>query len=270
MIRPFLYREFRRAVRVAVTLSFLTVGLTFAPGALCADVQTPPLTPRNLAFKPGEKLTYDVSWSNIVTAGTAVMEVKPETTAEGRDVLRFIVSSRTVGLVAKFYTLGDTVQSVFDPQIMQSLSYSLNASHGKRKKHLELVFNHAQRTVVSRLNEESPETLAIPDQVQDTLSALYYLRTREDLATGKTVTFEVFESGKSWRVEVHTLGREKVKTAAGEFNTIKVGASKGLFMNEGEVFIWLTDDSRKVPVLIQSTLSFGSLMFSLTDMKLGG
>ncbi len=267
MIRTLL-RECKWFAWTAAALGFLSIGQALIPGAYSAEVQTTSL-PRNLAFQPGEKLTYDVSWSNIVTAGTAVMEVRPETTPEGRNVLRLIVSSRTVGLVAKFYTLGDLVQSVFDPQIMQSLSYSLKASHGKRKKHLELVFDHARRTVVSTLNNESPETLAIPDQVQDALSALYYLRTREDLAVGKTFTFEVFESGKSWPVEVRTLGREKVKTAAGKFNAIKVGASKGLFMNEGEILIWLTDDSRKVPVLIKSTISIGSLMFTLTDMKIG-
>ena len=40
-------------------------------------------------------------------------------------------------------------------------------------------------------------------------------------------------------------------------------------MNKGEIFIWLTDDSRKIPVLMKSTISIGSIMTTLTDMKLG-
>jgi hypothetical protein len=244
--------------------------LVIIPGTFSAEERTTSsLSPRTRAFLPGETLTYDVTWSNVVRAGTAVMEVKQETTPDHRELLRFIVTSHTIGMVGKLYPLGDTVQSVFDPQIMQSLSYSLRASRGKRTRRRELVFDHAQKTVVSTVNDDPPETVAIPDRVQDSLSALYYLRTREELAGGKAITFEVCDRGKTWSVEVQVLGREKVKTRAGEFATIKVKAHRGIFMSDGEIFIWLTDDSRKVPVLIKSTVSIGSLEFILTDMKPG-
>ena len=37
----------------------------------------------NRAFHSGEKLTYSISWSKILQAGVAVMEVRAETTTEG-------------------------------------------------------------------------------------------------------------------------------------------------------------------------------------------
>jgi hypothetical protein len=37
-------------------------------------------------------------------------------------------------------------------------------------------------------------------------------------------------------------------------------------MNKGEVFIWLTDDNRRVPVLMKSKLAFGSFVFTLMEM----
>jgi hypothetical protein len=86
------------------------------------------------------------------------------------------------------------------------------------------------------------------------------------------MVIDVHDSGKNWAVEVQTLGKEKVKTRAGEFATIKVRTypkHEGVFMNKGVVFIWLTDDSRKVPVLMKSTLKVGSFVFTLTDMKPG-
>ncbi|MGE5174502.1 MAG: DUF3108 domain-containing protein [Betaproteobacteria bacterium] len=259
-------------LRVSYTLAscLLSLGLVLVSGAFSAEEQPIASPLQHIhAFRPGETLTYDISWSNIVTAGVAVMEVKQETTPDGREVLRFIVSSHSTGIVNKFYSLGDTVQSVFDPQSMQSLSFSLRESHGKKTRRRELVFDHAQRTVVSRLNDDPPETLTIPDPVQDSLSAIYYLRTRDDFTASKPVTMNVFDSDKSWSVEVQILGRNKVKTPAGEFTTIKVRAYKGLFMSEGEIFLWLTDDSRKVPVLIKSTIKIGSLVFTLTGMKQG-
>jgi Protein of unknown function (DUF3108) len=171
--------------------------------------------------------------------------------------------------MGRFYPLGDTVQSVFDPKTMQSLSYSLQARHGKRTRRRELVFDHVNRTVVSRLNDDPPKTLDIPDQVQDALSALYYLRTRNDFAVDKPIVIEVFDGGTSRSIEVLTLGREKVKTPVGEFNAIKIRASGGIFLGEGKLDIWLTDDSRKVPVLIKSRIAIGSIVFTLKDLKSG-
>jgi hypothetical protein len=95
---------------------------------------------------------------------------------------------------------------------------------------------------------------------------------QEDFTIGKTHVINVHDSGKNWSVEVNTLSRERVKTPAGEFDTIKVKTFpryEGVFMNKGEIFIWLTDDSRKIPVLMKSTIAIGSIMSTLTKMSLG-
>jgi hypothetical protein len=265
--------HFSRRLACAAVLCILVLGWMFAPRVFSSEERsTTAVFPRIRAFTPGETLTYEISWSKIITAGTAVMEVKEERLPNGRKVFKFIATSRSVGVVDKVYPVNDMVQSVFDPQIRQSLSFDLNESHGKRKRHRSLTFDHAGRTVVSTVNNDPPQTMAIPDRVQDALSSLFYLRTMEDFTDGKTHVIEVNDSGKNWSVEVHTLGREKVKTPAGEFNTIKVKTYpryEGVFMNKGEIFIWLTDDSRKIPVLMKSTISIGSIMTTLTDMKLG-
>lgn len=261
----------RRTVWSSIAaLCILTGGLMVAAHAFSAEKRTTISPSRRIeAFQPGESLTYNVSWSKAVKAGTAVLKVTGEQLPDNREVLRFIVTSRTEGFMGRFYPLGDTVQSVFDPKTMQSLSYSLQARHGKRTRRRELVFDHVNRTAVSRLNDDPPKTLAIPDQVQDALSALYYLRMRNDFAVDKPIIIEVFDGGTSRSIEVLTLGKEKIKTPAGEFNTIKIRASEGIFLGEGELDLWLTDDSRKVPVLIKSRIAIGSIVFTLKDLKSG-
>jgi hypothetical protein len=63
-----------------------------------------------------------------------------------------------------------------------------------------------------------------------------------------------------------------VSTAAGKFATIKVRTSpkdtEGI-VKKREVFLWLTDDGRKVPVRMKSTLKVGSFVFELIAMKPG-
>jgi Protein of unknown function (DUF3108) len=256
-----------------VVLLCFTFGLVLIPAAHSAEEAMPASDLRRIQpFEPGETLTYDISWSNIVTAGIATMTVNEDTLGNGRKVLVFTVKGHTTSLVDKFYPVDDTVQSVFDPLIMQSLSYSLHENYGRKKRNRVVVFDHANKNAVSTLNNDPPQSLVIPDEVQDGLSFLYYLRSREDTTTGKPITIEVLDSGQNWSVEVYTLGREKVKTSAGEFSTIKIKTYpkyKGVFKNKGEVFIWLTDDIHRVPVLMKSKLAFGSFVFTLTSLTLG-
>ena len=251
----------------------LALGFMLLPGTSSAEEQTAAaVQPRIEALQPGEILTYDITWSNIVTAGTATTEIKEGTLPDGKKVLMFIVTTHSAGLVDAFYRVDDRLQSIFDPGIMQSLTFSLNENHGKRKRHRELVFDHVKNTVISTLNEDPPETFAIPDQTQDALSSLYYLRTRDDFIVGKPIIIQVHDSSKNWSVEVHTLGRERVTTPAGTFATIKVRTFpkyEGVFMNKGEIFIWLTDDSRKIPVLMKSTIAIGSIVSTLTKRETG-
>ena len=256
-----------------LVLCVLALGFLLLPGAFRAEEQTAAsIQPRIEALKPGEILTYDISWSNIITAGTATMEIKKGTLPDGKQVLRFFVTTRSAGVVDVFYRVNDRIESVFDPEILRSLKFSLNESHGKKKRRRDVVFDQVNKTAISTLNDDPPETIIIPDQVQDALSSLYYVRTRADLIVGKTIIIPVHDSGKNWSVEVQTLGREKVSTTAGEFDTIKVRTFPrydGVFMNKGEIFIWLTDDRRKIPVLMKSAISIGSIVSTLTKMEPG-
>jgi hypothetical protein len=74
----------RRATRPAV-LCFVTPLLALAIVAYGADelIIAPAPSPLG-ALQPGETLTYDISWSNLISAGTAVLEVKNETLPDGR------------------------------------------------------------------------------------------------------------------------------------------------------------------------------------------
>lgn len=268
----FSYRGSRRqAAGISAVLSFFLFGLMILPRAFSAEQQSAASPQTQIkAFQPGEILTYVATWSDSVKIGTAVMEVKAERLSDGREVYRLSSTSHTEGMMGKLYPLGENVQSVFDPVTMQSLSFSVRETQGKKLRSRDLEFDHEHKTVTVKKDEDPVKTFPIPDQVQDNLSSIYYLRTREDFTVGKMIKFETFDSDKSWPIEVQVMGREKVKTPAGEFDTIMVKAYKGFLMSEGEVNIWLTDDARKIPVLIKSKVKVGSVMFTLKELKTGG
>lgn len=200
------------------------------------------------------------------------MEVREETLPDGKQVLGFILSGRTRGLIGKLYPVNDRVQSLFDPEEMRSLSYNITENYRRKKRSRSLVFDREQNIVTGRLNNDPPQTFPVPAEAQDSLASLYYLRTKNEFTTGNVFTIDVHDSGKNWSLEVHTLGRERVKTPAGEFDTIKIKTRplyKGVFHNKGEIFLWLTDDSRKIPVLMKSRIKVGSFVFTLKEMEPG-
>lgn len=226
----------------------------------------------NHAFGPGEKLTYDISWSNIIKAGIAVMEVNDEGTRDGRRTYRLVSNTHSVGMVDMVYPVKDTVESEVDADELYSLSFAVRESHGKKKRLREMSFDQKNNRVKVIVNNGTPETSAVPERVQDALSSLYYVRTRQDFSTENPVIVDVYDSGKAWSVEIHTLGREKITTPAGEFNTIKIKTYpkyEGVFMHKGEIFIWLTDDARRIPVLMKSMISIGSVVATLTEFQIG-
>jgi uncharacterized protein DUF3108 len=223
----------------------------------------------NRSFSPGEKLTYEISWSKIVQAGIAVMEVREGKTRDNRPAYDLVSHTYSVGMVDKFYPVRDTVQSLVDSEEFSSVSFSLRSSRGKRTKERDMLFDPEKGTVRVTVNGES-QVYSVPERVQDALSSLYYIRTRKDFVVGKPIVVDVHDSGKTWAVEIQTLGRERISTPAGEFETIKIRTHpkyEGVFMNRGEISIWLTDDARKIPVLMQSTISIGSIIATLTEIQ---
>lgn len=225
----------------------------------------------NRAFRPGERLSYTISWSGFLTAGRAVMEVKAAKTAEGRDVYHLVSRARSAGIVSTFYTVSDTVLSIVDAAGLDSLYYGLDQSHGRRKKQRQMFFDQEKRSIKVVSNGVAAFH-TIPYRAQDALSSLYYLRTRDDIKPGSSISIDVFDGGKAWTVEVKVLGRERLHTLLGEVDTVKVVTFpkyEGVFLHKGEIMIWLTDDARRVPVLMQSKISIGSIVATLTEMKGG-
>jgi hypothetical protein len=225
---------------------------------------------RNKAFAPGERLTYDISWSTIIAAGITVMEVKSGKTIDGRQTYNLIATTHSDGVVDMVYPVRDKIVSVIDAEEFYSLSFELLEYHGKKTRSRRTTFDQAKGTARDVVNQDPPEDFSIPPRAQDALSSLYYVRTLPDITVGKTIIVEVHDSGKNWAVEVHVLGKEKISTPAGEFDTIKVKTYpryEGVFMNKGEIYIWFTDDSRKIPVLMKSEISIGSIVATLTEMQ---
>jgi len=98
----------------------------------------------------------------------------------------------------------------------------------------------------------SQET-AIPACVHDVLGGLFFLRTL-DLEPGQSVELPVSDGKKSVMAKVEAQQREELRLPDGTYRTIRFELylfNNVLFRRPARLFIWLTDDRRKLPVQIR-------------------
>ena len=159
--------------------------LVFAPPVPAETGQKPLNVPVTLPFRDGEKLTYEISWSNVVQAGTAVMEVRKQATPDGRITYHLLSTATSAGIVSKFYRVSDRIESLVDAEGPYSLSYHLDQQHGKRIKKRLMTLDRTKK-VVHVLDNGVEQSYPVPAGVQDALSSLYYVRTQTEFYRRQT------------------------------------------------------------------------------------
>lgn len=216
-------------------------------------------------FKIPEKFVYDLTWTGI-KAGTASLEA-----ISNGDKVKIISTAQSAQWVSVFYTVDDRIESTLSknssPSVIgQPVSYRMKIREGRHRRHKEVIFDHTngRAKYIDYLNSEKKD-FNIPPAVYDPISSFYYLRTLR-LIAGESVYVTIFDSKKVWNVEVQVLRKEKVTLPMGTFDTIVVKPlmkSEGIFYRKGEIFIWLTDDMKHIPVKMQTKVAVGSITATL-------
>jgi hypothetical protein len=92
-----------------------------------------------------------------------------------------------------------------------------------------------------------------PPCVHDVAGGLYLLRTL-NLEPGHSTQIAVSDGKKSVMAKVEAQQREEIKTPAGTFKAIRYEVylfNNVLYNRSAHLYVWLTDDRRKLPVQIR-------------------
>ena len=219
---------------------------------------------KNSAFAPGEKLLFSVEYFGI-SAGYATLAVHAGPDMYGRQTYHIIATARTHPAFEWIFKVRDRIESFFDARGLFSWRYEKHLREGSYSNDSAIIYDQIQRKVIK---DNGRTIIEAPPLVQDVLSEFYYYRTL-DIKIGETETIPVVaDNGKIYDVLVKAIRREKVRVPAGEFNCIVVEPYlkfEGIFKHQGKIHIWLTDDKRKVPVLIKSGIIIGTIDVVLRD-----
>jgi Protein of unknown function (DUF3108) len=244
-------------VLACLILSAISPAITLAGGGEPSSARS---------FQVGEQLTYDISWLYI-TAGTAVMAVN-EAGADGdRPLAKLITTAQSRPAITKFFPVDNRVESVVDPATLLPEHLTFKRREGKKKEDIEYTFHHKIGTVTA-VKGGTTEMSEIPPGTQDVISCLYYARSRLSLQPGTTMTMNVYHDKKNRKVEVLVEEIETVSGPWGEVETARVLVImpfQGLFLNQGNIRVWFTNDDRRIPVRMKAKVIIGSIVADLVS-----
>lgn len=226
--------------------------------------ETLPASPH--PFRAGESLRFSVQYG-FIHAGSAWLEVPEVIDWNGSPCWRLVARAESNSFFDKMYRVRNRIESVWDQRGQFSWRYFEDRHEGHYTANDTIVYDTTAHTA----RYKNGQTYPIPASVQDALSSFYFTRFQA-LPIGGSVTFDYHASRKSAPMEVRVLGRDRVKTPAGKFDCVMIEPilkAGGIFKNKGRLVIWLTDDERRMPVLMKSKVMIGSISVVLQDVKAG-
>ena len=223
---------------------------------------------KRVPFAVGEILTYDVSWSNYVTAGTITLRTDSKKASFSSTAYYVTAEARTTGLVASLYTLYYKADTLIDVFTLLPQRGSVYSREGRRERLKTTTFDQARRKAQFQMKTASLMNvdLDVPPLTQDALSAVYVLRSIQP-RTGDRLEMPVSDSGKKYTVTFVVGNVESVQKADGtRVQALRVTPEvreqgKGPAM-AGTV-LWLANDASLKPVRMESMLAVGRVVAAL-------
>jgi hypothetical protein len=257
--------------------------LALAPDALSIQrrsTQTSPAPPaapptgrseRPVPFHIGETLTYDVSWSSYLAAGTAVASVKEKRPSFDSTAYYIVAEAKPAPLVARLYTLYYKLDTLLDAYTLLPQRGSVYTEEGGRHRLKTTRFDRRQQKAFFEYQSGNTvnSEFAVPALTQDALSAIYVMRSIPFKA-GEHMTMPVSDDGVTYRMGIDVEAPERVTTPLGVLNAWKVRPvltdDKGQTVGKN-LAVWIADDARRYPLKIQAEVAVGTFNLILREAR---
>jgi hypothetical protein len=239
-------------------------------------------------FEPLEELHFEAEFSRALLRKIDVADLKfhasSSTPANDQPyslVFKADISSK--GFFARLFNLKfrERVESIVEPFTFTVQKTTILDEQGKRVRHTESSFDRSQGKMTWTLRDpNNPDgeprhaTAEFSGQLQDVLSAIYFIRT-QPLEIGKTFNVFIGDGGRVYTIPVNVVEKKKrMNTVLGRVDAWRVTAElfgpERLIDNEkGEFSLWITDDARRIPVRGRVKTDYGTFDIKLKSVTTG-
>jgi Protein of unknown function (DUF3108) len=253
-----------RKLAFSLTVVCLAVFLFVLTGVSAQDKPELTSAPFDAAvYRVGERLTYNVSFAQFVSAGHIELLVAGRGHYFDRDGIQLQAHVETSGVV-----------NVALLSLNNDYTTYVDAATGLPYRAQQIVREAGRTTEAASEYNQPAGTDAIPPKLRggdslgtfDLLSAIYRLRTMP-LTVGSAHNFTVRSEAHDYQADVRVVGHSMVKTNVGSFNAIvvKVRMSDSPIYN---IVVYLSDDEWHVPVLVTGRHDDGEIRAELAASEL--
>jgi hypothetical protein len=230
-----------------------------------------PAAPRALWFPVGETLTYRIYWG-LVKVGSS--EVKTEwVDYEGRTLISIQIRSRTSGVLGKIYRVEDFLESLIDPETFLPVRFIKKLREGRYRCDEVTHFDYEKGEANFYSNTKNrAKNYAINDEVRDLISFMYYVRGRAaDFEVGRATQYKVMADEQIYDLYVKPIEEEPVKLPRyGDVNCLRLEPEakfEGLFVRKGKLWVWVSDDDRRIVTKARAKIPVGSIKLVLSKVE---
>ncbi len=231
-----------------------------------------------MAFKGGEILTYEVYyhwglvWAN---AGNAIFSIKEEDYLK-KKTFHLVGEGNTYKGYDWFYKVHDKFESWVDTNTLKPFRHIRNSNEGGNHVYNDNYFNYNDKiatcfkVVKTKVKKDS---VKINDCTLDVLTMIYDSRciNYSNYKPGAKIPISLYLDGQIYdTLYIKYLGPQKIKTALGEKKCIVFSPLliKGTIFAGGKgMTVWVTDDEKKIPVLIKTPIVVGEIQVKIKESK---
>ena len=257
--------------RLGYSLLFLLLNFSPAVPAEHVESMLPAVIPT--PFYPGEKLTYALRWE-FIPAGEATLEVLPVTTVDGVPSYHFAAKAKSNRFVDTFYKVRDHVEGFVDLGMDHSLLYKKKQREGSHRRDIVVRFDWKNRTAQYFNFRKAKDPIPILPGTFDPISAFYFVRLF-DLKEGMVIERPITDGKKNVIGRVAVVKREIVAIGEKRYDTFLLKPELehvgGVFekSDDAEIRLWVTADSNRLLVRIESEVIVGSFVGDLIAVETG-
>ena len=232
-------------------------------------------TPQNLVFQDGEEIVYKVyyNWNFIwLSAGEVVFKVN-----DMGDSVHLSATGNTFRSYEWFFKVRDRYDCVVDKESFRPMRSSRKIEEGKYREYDDTEYDFENLKAVSEIGKsmESRETteIEIGHCVHDILSCLYQVRNLDvrKLENDSRVPLSIYFDKKIYDLDLVYKGAEVQRIKGmGKCNTLLIEPELivgDVFKDNKGMKVWASDDENRVPLMIESPVSVGSVKVVLKSYQ---
>ena len=230
---------------------------------------------QNEAFSGGEHLVYKMYY-NLgfiwVPAGEVVFTVEEKPTTYEMKAI-----GKTYKSYDKIFRVNDYFCSSVNKETLFPKNFVRIIEEGSYRIFDSIAFDQTRNVAVSfhgtKREDAKPRVHQLDQCMQDIVSNIYYMRNlnTDGMKKGDKMAVKMLFDKEIYPINIRYHGSEKKDIKdLGQFKTIKIHPDlvAGNVFNDGDkMTIWISDDANKLPLMIESPVSVGSVKAVLKSYK---